>query len=305
MDLDALITPLREDVQSGAVDLARCAAGAFEHVIERSTAPDVESLRAELAALAGRILDAQPAVAPLVGLSAAVVRAASGTVSTAEARREAKQAVAAFRQSLDRSGREVAARAEGLIPAGGHVLTLSSSSTVRSALLEAARRRSFEVICLESRPGLEGREMAAALAGAGVRVTLAVDAAIAALIRGCDIVVIGADAIGDLGIVNKIGTRVAALAARGAGVPAFALADTSKLLPPSYPPLLEDDRPPGDVWDQPPEGVHVWNRYFEATPLTLFEGVVTELGLKNPAEIERLRSRLAYPAELRRRPSRR
>lgn len=299
MELDRSTDPLRQDVKSGAAELARQAISLFEAAIEAPGAEDVEAFRADLVELSLRVLAAQPSMAGLVGLAASVVRAASGTADLDVARDEARRAVIAFRTRLDQATREIAARADGLIPAGGRVLTLSSSSTVRLAILEAARRRAFDVICLEGRPNLEGRALAEALAEAGVRVTLAVDAAVCAVIRGCDVVLGGADSIGDLGVVNKIGTRAAALAARSAGIPIYALADTSKILPAGFPQPVEDDRPSQEVWPDSPPGVTIWNRYFEATPLSLFAGVVTEQGLRTADELDRIRSSIEVPAELR------
>jgi len=300
MDPEALVAPLRADVRGGAAELAHSAVALFETALAESAATDVDDFRASLARLAACTLEAQPAMAPLVTLASTVLLAASGTASVEEARAAARRALDQFRERLQSAGREAAARAEGLIPAGGRLLTLSSSSTVRAALLEAAKRRSFDVVCLEGRPHFEGRALAAALAAAGVRVTLAVDAAVAAVIRGCDLVLTGADSIGDLGVVNKIGTRPAAWAAKSAGIPIYALADTTKILPCGVPQPVDDDRPAAEVWPEAPPGVAIWNRYFEATPLSLFAGVVTEAGLRTPAELEQMRAGLELPAELHR-----
>ncbi|HEY8468145.1 MAG TPA: hypothetical protein VIL18_00815 [Longimicrobiales bacterium] len=299
MNPDARVAALRADVHGGAAELAQDAVALFEAALADDSAADVESFRASLCQLAARTLAAQPAMAPLFALASVVLRAASGTASVHQAREEARRALHRFRERLQHAARETAARAEGLVPAGGRLLTLSASSTVRAALLEAARRRSFDVVCLEGRPHLEGRSLAAALAAAGVRVTVAVDAAVAAVIRGCDLVLTGADSIGDLGVVNKIGTRPAAQAARSAGIPIYALADTTKILPCGVPQPVDDDRPGAEVWPDAPPGVTIWNRYFEATPLSFFTGVVTEAGLRAPAEIEQLRAGLEVPAELR------
>lgn len=300
MDLDALVAPIRKDVHGGAAEVARRAIVTFEAALSSSAARDADALRSDLAGLAAQVLAAQPSMASLVALAADVLRAASGTASSDTARDDVTRALTAFRERLGRSARQVAERAEGLVPAGGRVLTVSSSSTVRATLLEAAKRRAFDVLCLEGRPHCEGRRLAEALAGTGLTVTVAVDAAVAALIRGCDLVLVGADSVGDLGVVNKIGTRPAAWAARSAGVPVYALADTTKLLPTGYPQPIDGDRPATEVWPDAPAGIRFWNQYFEATPLSLFAGVVTEVGLRTPEELEQLRADLTLPAGLRR-----
>ena len=57
-------------------------------------------------------------------------------------------------------------------------LTISASSLVERAILAAAGAgRGPRIVCLESRPALEGVALAGRLAAAGLRVTLVTDAA--------------------------------------------------------------------------------------------------------------------------------
>ena len=294
MSAEGIIEAIRNDTRRGASELVRDALAAYTATIDE-TPPSIP-LQPRLAETARAILDAQPAMAPLLALACNIVRAAGGA---ADAPVAARQALLEFSARLDRIAREVPERAEGLIPAGGRVLTLSASATVRRALCLAAGRRTFDVVCLEGRPALEGRDMAEQLAQKGIPVSVAVDAACGVVMRDCDVVLVGADSIGDLGIVNKIGTRAAALLAKRAGVPIYALADSTKLLPAGWAQELDDARAGDEVWSDAPAGVSVWNRYFEATPLAYLDGVVTEDGLRSEADVEMQRARLQVPAPLR------
>jgi len=139
---------------------------------------------------------------------------------------------------------------------------------------------------------------AAALASAGVEVRYAVDAAAGALVPECDAVILGADSVGDAGVVNKIGSTALAHAARAAGVPVYVLADETKMLPTGFPQVLDDDRPGDEVWDAP-GGVEVWNRYFEVVPMELVAAIATEEGIRTPSEVGRSRAKLDLPAGLR------
>jgi ribose 1,5-bisphosphate isomerase len=291
--------PLHDDNRRGAAEIARLAAASLRAAAVGSPAADAASLRAELLDLARSLMAAQPAMAPLFTLAAAVAAALPARGDAATARAAALTALDAFCARLEHAHRQVVARAQGLIPPGARVLTVSASSTVRATLLEASRRRAVEALCLEGRPNLEGRALAAQLAAGGVRVRAAVDAAAAALVADCDLVLVGADSIGDAGIVNKIGTRAAALSARDAGVPFFVLADWSKVLPRGAPQPLDEDRPADELWDGAPPGIRVWNRYFEATPTALCTGIVSDSGLCGPADLEQRRARLRLPPELR------
>jgi translation initiation factor eIF-2B subunit delta len=296
--LDALVAPLRADVVSGAAVVARMAAEVVRRAAGRVSAGSVSELRAALADVGILALDAQPAMAPLVALVRDVLEAIDGVPDVDSGRIAARKACDAFREGLETRAHVVASRASGLLPRQGDILTLSSSSTVRGILLHHAHRRQGRVIVLESRPMQEGRMLAAALAEVGVPVLFAVDAAAATLVRGCAAVLLGADSLGDLGVVNKLGSLGAAQAAREAGVPVLVATDETKILPPGFPQPVADERPADEVWRAPAD-VRVWNRYFEAVPLHMVSSIVTESATLTPAEVEDLRKAIRVPDEIR------
>ena len=261
-------------------------------------AGSVAELRAAVADLGIRILDAQPAMASLVALVAEVLDAVGGAGDVASARAAAQGAARAFQEGLRSRAPLLAERTAALLPDDAVVLTLSSSSSVRDALFHRSRLRPVEVLVLESRPLREGQRMAAELARAGIPVTVAVDAAAATLARRCSTVLLGADSVGDLGVVNKLGSAAAALAGRRAGIPVVVSADGTKILPPGLPQDVADDRPPEEVMHAP-AGVRVWNRYFEAVPLEDLTRVVTEAGAFSPAELAGRRAGMRVPDEVR------
>ena len=297
--LDSLIAPLRADVVSGAAVVARMAAEAVNRGAARLPADDVAGFRRAMSRLAAGILDAQPAMAPLVSLLASVLTAIEGAPDLDAARTAAAAAATRFRTGLHTRARILASRAAALLEPGTRVLTVSSSSTVKAALLHAGPEAGLRVICLEGRPAFEGRLLAAALAAEGFEVTLAVDAAVSALTAECDLVLVGADSIGDAGLVNKIGTAPAVDAAVRLGVPVHVLTDESKILPRGFPQPLDDDRPPEEVARELP-GVRIWNRYFEAVELARVTAVVTENATLTHHGVEALRRGLTVPVELRR-----
>lgn len=299
MNLDALVAPLRADVVSGATAVARAAADILRRGAEDAEAGGADELRDLLDRLAVRILDAQPAMAPLFHLGARVLRAAEGSEDLSAVRRHAVEAAVRFRQDLERSADEVARFAVEILPEAGRVVTLSASSTVAAALTAAARRGGgLEVVCLESRPMSEGRDMARRLADAGVPVIHAVDAAAWSLTRTSAAVLVGADSVGDRGVVNKIGSRALAAAARATGVPFHVFVDRTKLLPPGFPQPVGGDRPDEEVWKSP-AGIRVWNRYFEYVETDLVESFVVEDGVLSSAEVSEARQGLSVPESLR------
>jgi len=182
---------------------------------------------------------------------------------------------------------------------GGWIATLSSSGVVRDAILAAREAgRAPRVIVAESRPGLEGRRLAAALAEHDVPVWLVADAALPLLLSHAAAVWIGADAVTEAGALNKIGSYAAALAAREHAVPVHVLAERAKLLPAATPALRIGEMPPEEIWETPPAGVQPRNVYFELVPIALLRGIVVEDAVLGPTEAAVVARDRALPDEL-------
>jgi len=198
-----------------------------------------------------------------------------------------KRAAQDFVARAARSAEQAAAHAAELIADGSTLLTHSRSSTVLAAFVRARRAgRRFRVIATESRPLMEGRALAEALAGESVDVTFITEGAAALVLPRVSRVMVGADRVTAGWLVNKIGTRMIVLAARECGVKVTALCDTSKFIA-ATPDAPEAVRDPNELWPDAPPPVEVVNRYFEPTPLDYFDGVVTEDGWLAPHEAGR------------------
>lgn len=293
-----MVAPLRADVVSGASVVGRTAADVVRRAVSRSAEEDTDQFREMLVRLGIKILEAQPAMAPLVAMVSDLIRSVEEGLPLPEARSRVLDSITSFKNRLEASTRAVADQAALFLTAEARVLTLSFSSTVASVLTRFGPVHSIHVTCLEARPMSEGQRLARTLAQAGVGVTYAVDAAAGALAQEADLVFLGADSLGDGGLVNKVGSLTVALAAREAGVPVYALLDRTKLLPPGFPQTVADDRPEAEVW-RAPHGIRVWNRYFEIVPARLVTQIVTEDGAYSSEETRSLRSRISIPSELR------
>ncbi len=257
-----------------------------------------------LRALARALRDAQPAMTALRNridraMSAASTARASVDGAVGEvpgADRAGPLAVAAAAQDVLegalRAEDAVAAEAAGLV-AGRRVLTLSLSGTLAQALLAAAPAPAFVAVA-ESRPGGEGRMLAERLAARGIDVALVPDAAMAwALERfGLDLVAVGADTVlpgGD--VVNKVGTQVAALAARQRGTPFVAVAARDKIAPEgsrweASAAAEGDGAVDGGAPHGEPAASALWRSpLFERTPAALVHALVTETGVLDAAGV--------------------
>jgi translation initiation factor 2B subunit (eIF-2B alpha/beta/delta family)/8-oxo-dGTP pyrophosphatase MutT (NUDIX family) len=163
------------------------------------------------------------------------------------------------------------------------VVTLSSSSTVAFVLdhLRAAGRPPREVRVLESRPPGEGIAMAQGLQSRGLRAVLFPDSAMAAGVRGADLVLMGTDGIfSDGQVVNKTGSYPLALCARELGIPVWVVAEEMKRLTgPEEDALFQpEELPEGAYRPQGAEGLARVYPVFERVPATLVSRIVTETG---------------------------
>ncbi|UPV76113.1 NUDIX domain-containing protein [Halorussus limi] len=228
-----------------------------------------------LAAVAERLLDVRPSMA-------AVGNRVNRAMAEAEGDRSAAAVERAAREGIERAYRADEGAAENAADEirGDRVLTLSRSGTVLDAL-PAARR----VFVAESRPAREGVGVAEELAanggnseGSGPRVTLHTDAAISHVLatEDVDALVVGADAVlPDGRVVNKTGTRGAALAANREGVPVYAVAASDKVRTDDAVHLEDGD--PEAVYDGD-AGIEALNPTFDVTPASAVSEVITERG---------------------------
>jgi translation initiation factor 2B subunit (eIF-2B alpha/beta/delta family) len=180
---------------------------------------------------------------------------------------------------------ETARRAADQI-AGQRVLTLSRSGTVLDALRTADPAPS--VVVAVSEPGGEGIGVAEALAEADLDVTLLPDAAIATTLTddSIDAVLVGADTVRPSGaVVNKVGTRSAALAAHREDVPFYAACSVDKISVDDDPSSSSEEADPKTVYDGPVALEVAAPRFDETPPDLVTGGIVTDRGTHTPDDI--------------------
>ena len=159
----------------------------------------------------------------------------------------------------------------------------------------------LRVFCDETRPLLQGARLTAfELSASGIDTTLICDNMSGMVMKNgwVDAVFVGCDRVAANGdTANKIGTSMAALAARQYGVPFYVCAPTSTI---DMETLTGDDivieeRNPGEVtemwYEKPmaPKRIKVYNPAFDVTDHSLITGIVTEYGVARPPYRESLR----------------
>ena len=266
-----------EDTVHGS---ARVSLAALEVLRDEAAILDAEGSWAQIAAIAADLRSARSSMAVIRVRIDRVMAAASGERTPAAVRDAAIE-------HLDRAraaDRAAADRAADLVE-GAVVFTVSRSGTVQQGHPAA-------VSVAASRPGGEGRDLAAAIA-VDTPVTVVQDAAIPAAVQDADLVLVGADTVFRSGdVLNKTGTLAAAVAADWADVPLYVVTATDKITPETEWTRLGG----GEDGGESPAGVTELDPVFERTPAALVTAVVTESGHLDPAGVEAVADRHARAA---------
>ncbi len=163
------------------------------------------------------------------------------------------------------------------------IFTHCHSSTVNEALAYAKKKgKKFEVYATETRPLFQGRRTVRDLRKARIKVTLFVDsAAMVALTKKqgtkkVDKFFLGADALLQKGIINKIGSGMLAHIARENKIPLYIFASSWKF---SSEKVKMEQRTFREIWKKSPSGANIKNPAFELVPRKDIKGIVSEFGI--------------------------
>lgn len=184
-----------------------------------------------------------------------------------------------------------------IVPEGARILTHCNAGAlacaewgtalgvIRSAH-EAGRR--VQVYACETRPLLQGARLTSwELERDGIDVTLITDSMAAVLMRrgSIDLVIVGADRIVSDAVFNKIGTYMHAVCADAHGIPFYVAAPLSTFDEDAKEAAITVEERSADeirriqTCSIAPEGMKVWNPAFDATPVSLVTGIITEHGI--------------------------
>jgi ribose 1,5-bisphosphate isomerase len=170
-----------------------------------------------------------------------------------------------------------------LIKSKDVIYTHCHSSNVVNSLIYAKRRgKNFEVYNTETRPLYQGRKTTKELSRKKIPVTLFVDSAINVALtksqgtKKATKVFLGADAILEKGVINKIGSGLIAKIANKEKIPVYIIADSWKF---SEEEIELEQRKLNEIWDTAPEKIKIKNPAFEFVEKNYIKGVVSEFGI--------------------------
>ena len=199
-------------------------------------------------------------------------------------------------RAIGRYGLSLVKPGDGLLTHcnAGQLATVRYGTATAPMYLGHEQGYNFKIYCDETRPLLQGARLTSfELSSAGMDVTVLCDNMSASLMREgkIDAVFVGCDRVAANGdAANKIGTSMAALAAKRYGIPFYVCAPTSTIdrdTPDGSGIVIEQRRPEEvtSMWyEKPmaPDTVKVYNPAFDVTDADLITGIVTEFGVAYP-----------------------
>ncbi len=163
------------------------------------------------------------------------------------------------------------------------IFTHCHSTSVNDALVYSKKKgKKFEVYNTETRPLYQGRKTARELGQAGIKVTIFADSAFEVALlktqdtKKVDKVFIGADAITNKGIINKIGSGIISEISYHHKIPVYIVADSWKYTSKKVP---FEQRKLNEIWDDAPKNVKIRNPAFEFVPKKYIKAVISEFGV--------------------------
>lgn len=279
-----LIESIRTDNVHGADWLSNAAVSVIATASLKEPATSVDDLHEKLWGYAIELAGSRPSMAPLVNKLGALFSRLDGIDDLREYRARATEISGLVVDESIQAKARMVEHLKTVVDDVETVFTYSNSFAVRQAIRELDVRK---IIVTESRPQNEGVSLAEELASEGRDVLLGVDATVHMYMNAADVVLVGADSVQQDGsVINKVGTRMLAHAAKENAVPFYVLCDTMKFNVLNYlgQPVELEEKDPEEV-AEPRENLRVRNIYFEVVPNELITAVITEDGVMEPLDI--------------------
>lgn len=164
------------------------------------------------------------------------------------------------------------------------IFTHCHSSTVSRALINAKKQgKKFEAYVTETRPLFQGKKTARELSEAGIKTTFFADSAGTIALtkeqgtKKANKFFIGADAILNKGILNKVGSGMLAKVAEENNIPVYIFSDSWKY---TREDVKIEQRKISELWrNKIPENLKIKNPAFEFVPKKYIKGIVSEYGV--------------------------
>ena len=265
-----LLESIKDDHIHGSTELAVIAIDGVREIVELQENENLIDFKQSVRSLIAELQDCRPSMVALNSLLQKILN----TVVDSDAMNVElfKSTIVSSCKDVTRFVRDAQSSAVqnmvSLIEANDVIMTHSMSSTVKNVCACLAESQpAVRLIVTESRPGDEGKLLAAFLSELGLNTSYITEAQIDLLMPEVSKVVVGADTVlADGSIINKCGTNLMALSAQYHSVPFYVCAESFKQKSNNE---VELEKMSSDELKLDVAGVEVSNIYFEHLPLDL------------------------------------
>jgi eIF-2B alpha/beta/delta-like uncharacterized protein len=279
--------------QSGATQLTIKAVKIYLKYLELSKVSSKNKFFEELAEIGNLLRVAQPSMISISNIVELVTNQAytnAQKMNLSELKHTIFDYLTRLESEIINAKKRIAQEALRLIPMGAVIITLSESPTIEEIIKQAhLEHKISRVIILESRPLLEGLNMADRLLKIGLSVTVIVDAAMGFFCKEADLAIVGADTIqSDGSLVHKVGTYPLALTCSALKKPFYVASDTlkfSKTTTYEKPVEIKPKSSKEIINPKKLPGADVRNIYFDLTPSRYITCIITEKGAFMPTNL--------------------
>jgi len=196
-------------------------------------------------------------------------------------------------EKLERADKDIAANGLNFFKKKKYTILTHCHSSEALSVIKALKRsgKKVSVIATETDPLGQGVKTAKEMASARIPITLIIDSAVGYFMPNIDMVIVGTDSMRKEGVVNKIGTKLYAIAAKEHKKPFYVVGNTLKL--DKRKEFEIEQRSAKEVYNElvkpgQLKGVKIMNPAFDITPWRFVSKVITEQGVYSPSKINRM-----------------
>ena len=194
---------------------------------------------------------------------------------------------------LDSMNKNLASRGLKVFKRKEYTILTHCHSSEALAVIKALKRngKRISVIATETDPLEQGVRTVKELAKARIPVTLIIDSAVGYFMPDIDAMIVGTDGFRKEGVVNKIGTKLYAIAAKQHRKPVYVVGDMLKV--DKRKKFEIEQRPAKEVYDNLMKNYHlkrvkIKNPAFDITPWEFVSKIITECGVYTPAQMKKM-----------------
>lgn len=294
ISLEKLLLDIAEERVVGSVKVTLTCLAAIRGLSYSTTASSREEFRSNLSAICARLQEARPTLILLWNGLQYVMNnldsAFEGGASLEDLRAVASSSAEKFLSMINESLDKIGAIGSEYISDGDVILTHACSTTVLAVVTKAHQSgKRFEVITTETRPELQGRFFAMAVADFGIPVTLIIDSAQHRVMNRIKKVFLGAVAIAPSGsVLGRVGSWMITHSAREVGIPVYIVASVSKFCHDEkvWQQVHLEERDPDSIfpsWEAKKLGIKVFNPTYVVVPPEDISLIITERGAIPPS----------------------